>query len=64
MQYDLSEQEARHIEKYRTLSRTDQSAVDDLLELLVKSNARIARAMAEREAAEKNKKIPACHGED
>ena len=51
MTYELSKQEARHIEEYRTLSQTDQSAVDELLERLVKLNARID-PMAERKAAE------------
>lgn len=52
MQYNLSEQEARHMEKYRALNPAEQDMVDKFLERFFKFKSDIDRAAAERKAAE------------
>lgn len=52
MQYELSEQEARHMEKYRALNSAEQNMVDEFLDRFFKFKSDINRAAAERKAAE------------
>ena len=48
MQYELSEQEARHIEKYRALDLASQGAVDLFMDRVAGIQARVDYTEANR----------------
>lgn len=54
MQYELSDQEAQHIEKYRALSPASQGAVDLFMERVASFQSELDRAEAERKATPKS----------
>lgn len=54
MQYELSDQEARHIEKYRALSPAGQGAIDLFMKRISSIQSEIDRADAERKSTPKN----------
>lgn len=53
MQYDLTEHEARHMEKYRALGAANQVMIDKLIDRHFEFQAEVDRVVAERNAAEK-----------
>lgn len=55
MQYELSEQEVRHMEKYRALNAASQGATELFMERVAHVQAEIEQAEAEREAKKKSK---------
>lgn len=54
MQYELSDQEVQHIEKYRALSSASQGAVDLFMERVAAFQAELDRAETERKSAAKS----------
>lgn len=52
MQYELTEQESRHIDRFRALTPASQGALDMFMDRLFSVQAQIDRAFAECEAAE------------
>lgn len=53
MQYELSEQEIQHIEKYRLLTRVGQGAVDIFMERLAPLDDKINREYCEKQMEQK-----------
>lgn len=51
MQYELTEQEARHMDRFRTLTPVGQGALDIFMDRLFSVQAEMDRTSAEREAA-------------
>ena len=47
MQYELTESEIRHIEKYRKLWPGDKEVVDELIDRMAEQNAKIEQLMKE-----------------
>lgn len=53
MQYDLTEHEAQHMEKYRALGAANQVMIDKLIDRYFEFQDEVDRTVAERKAAEK-----------
>lgn len=49
MQYELTESEIKHIEKYRKLWTQDKEVLDELIDRMVGLNAEIDRVTKEKE---------------